>query len=269
MAQAKHVMYGQDKAGEALSQVVYDNEQIYRFATAPTVTDYEHPTGYQLVDGTAGDTTLHSYADGLEMTLYPIVAQDNDRPTPSTSGMDYSYEQDDDDGIEWRMSDNTVKGREGVDRFTVGKQAFEAELTFSIADVSGTDDCAFGFAKVEAHAAAIDNRDESAVLNMISGDIKIETILNGGTTSTTDTTDNWANTETHALKVLVSKAGAVTYKIDGAAPSTTATFSFDIGEVVTPSFYLLQAADLAGAIVFQKLIVKSDLGSLEEASDLD
>jgi len=31
MAQAKHVLYGQEKAGEALSQVVYDNEQIYRF----------------------------------------------------------------------------------------------------------------------------------------------------------------------------------------------------------------------------------------------
>jgi len=269
MAQAKHVLYGQEKAGEALSQVVYDNEQIYRFSTPPTVTDYEHITGAQAIDGTAGDTTLHSYADGLEMTLYPIVAQDNDRPTPSTSGMDYSYEQDDDDGIELRMSDNTVKGREGVDRFTVGKQAFEAELTFSIADVSGTDDCAFGFAKVEAHAAAIDNRDESAVLNVISGDIKIETILNGGSTSVTDTTDDWADGETHALKVKVAKDGAVTYQIDGAAPSTTATFSFDIGEVVTPSLYQLQASGLCDTLVLQKLVVKSTSGSLEAAEDLD
>ena len=269
MAQAKHVLYGQEKAGEALNQVVYDNEQIYRFATAPTVTDYEHPTGYQLVDGTAGDTTLHSYADGLEMTLYPIVGQAIDKPAASTSGMDYAYDQTDNDGIELRMSDSTVRGREGIDRFTVGKQAFEAELTFSIGDVSGTDDCAFGFAKVEAHQAAIDDRDEQAALNVISGDIKIETILNGGSTSVTDTTDDWADGETHALKVLVSKAGAVTYKIDGAAPSTTATFSFDIGEVVTPSLYQLQASGLCDTLVLQKLVVKSDLGSLEAASDLD
>jgi hypothetical protein len=268
MAQAKHVMYGQEKAGEALSQVVYDNEQIYRFATPPVVLDFEHAAA-QLVDGTAGDTTLHSYADGLEMTLYPIVGQAIDKPAASTSGMDYTYDQTDNDGIELRMSDSTVKGREGVDRFTVGKQAFEAELTFSIADVSGTDDCAFGFAKVEAHQAAIDDRDEMAVLNVISGDIKIETILNGGSTSTTDTTDNFADGETHALKVKVAKDGAVTYQINGAAPSTTATFSFDIGEVVTPSFFLLQASDLAGAIVFQKLVVKSDKGSLESAEDLD
>ena len=268
MAQDKHVLYGQEKAGEALNQVVYDNEQIYRFSTPPVVSDFEHAAA-QLVDGTAGDTTLHSYADGLEMTLYPIVGQAIDKPAASTSGMDYAYDQTDNDGIELRMSDSTVRGREGVDRFTVGKQAFEAELTFSIGDVSGTDDCVFGFAKVEAHQAAVDDRDESAGLNVVAGDIKIETILNGGTTSTTDTTDNWADGETHALKVLVSKAGAVTYKIDGAAPSTTATFSFDIGEVVTPSLYQIQASTLCDTLVLLKLVVKSTSGSLEAAEDLD
>ena len=254
-------LYGQNKDGGLINEAAKDLEQIYRFATPPNVSDYEHPVGAQLVDGTAGDTTLHQYADGFECTLYPIVAQDNDAPAMTTTGADYSYEQD---GIEWRMSDNTCKGREGIDRFTVGKQAFSAELYFSIADVSGTDDCAFGFAKVEAHQAAIDNRDESAVLNVISGNITIETILNGGSTSVTDTTDDWADLEIHRLKVLVSKAGAVTYQIDGAAPTTTAAFSFDAGEVVTPSFYLLQAADLSGAIIHRKLTVSSDKGSLEE-----
>ena len=162
------------------------------------------------------------------------------------------------------MSDSVTKGREGIDRFTVGKQAFTAELEFSIADVSGTDDCAFGFAKVDVHRAAIDDCDEMAVLNVISGDITIETVLNNGTTTSTDTTDNWADTEIHSLKVLVSKAGAVTYKIDGVAPSTTATFSFDAGEVVTPMMYVLQASDLAGSMVLRKLTVTSDKGSLEE-----
>jgi hypothetical protein len=255
-------LYGQNKDGDAINEAAKDLKQIYRFGTPPNVSDYEHAVA-QLVDGSAGDTTLHQYADGFECTLYPIVAQDNDAPAMTTTGADYSYEQDDDDGIEWRMSDNTCKGREGIDRFTVGRQAFSAELEFSIADVSGTDDCAFGFAKVEAHVAVIDNRDESAVLNVISGDINIETILNGGGTTTTDTTDNWGDTEVHSLKVLVSKAGAVTYKIDGAAPTTTAAFSFDIGEVVTPSFYLLQAADLSGAIIHRKLTVESDNGSME------
>ena len=257
-------LYGQNKIDGKVDNKVTGKEQVFRFGTPPNVSDYEHNVAAQLVDGTAGDTTLHQYNDGLEFTLYPIVAQDNDAPAMATTGADYAYEQDDDDGIEWRMHDNTCKGREGINSFTVGKQAFSATLEFSIGDVSGTDDCAFGFAKVEAHAAAIDNRDESAVLNVISGDITIETILNGAATGVQDTGDNWGDGEVHSLGVFVDKAGAVTFKIDGAAPTTTATFSFDLGEVVTPSFYLLQAADLCDTMIHRKLTITSDNGSMED-----
>lgn len=134
--------------------------------------------------------------------------------------------------------------------FTVGTDpAFYAKLKFSIADVSGTDDCAFGFRKVEAYQANIDDYDEMAALNVISGDIKIETILNGGDTTTTDTTNNWADTTTHELEVRVSAAGVVTYKIDNLTPLTVAAFTFDDAEVVVPFFYMLNDTDLAGNIV--------------------
>ena len=256
-------LYGQNKDGGLVNEAAKDLEQIYRFGSPPIILDYEHATA-QLVDGTAGDQTIHSYADGLQITFFPIVGQVIDKPAAATSGMDYAYDQVDNDGFQWVMSDSVCKGREGMDRFTVGKQAFSAELEFLITDVSGTDDCAFGFAKVDVHRAAIDDCDEMAVLNVISGDITIETVLNNGTTTSTATTDNWANTEVHSLKVLVSKAGAVTYKIDGVAPSTTATFSFDAGEVVTPMMYVLQASDLAGSMILRKLTVTSDKGSLEE-----
>jgi len=256
-------LYGQNKDGGQVHEAAKNLSQVYRFGTPPLILDYEHAT-VQLIDGTAGDQTIHSYADGLQITFFPIVGQAIDKPAAATTGMDYAYDQTDNDGFQIVMSDSVTKGREGIDRFTVGKQAFTAELEFSIADVSGTDDCAFGFAKVDVHRAAIDDCDEMAVLNVISGDITIETVLNNGTTTSTDTTDNWANTEIHSLKVLVSKAGAVTYKIDGVAPSTTATFSFDAGEVVTPMMYVLQASDLAGSMVLRKLTVTSDKGSLEE-----
>ena len=256
-------LYGQNKDGGKINEAAKDLEQIYRFGSPPVVLDYEHSAA-QLVDGTAGDRTVHSYADGLQITFYPIVGQAIDCPAPATSGMDYAYDQTDNDGWQWVMSDSVCKGREGIDRFTVGKQAFSAELEFLITDVSGTDDCAFGFSKVDVHRAAIDDCDEMAVLNVISGDITIETVLNNGSTSSTDSTDNWADGEIHKLKVLVAKDGAVTYKIDGQAPSTTASFSFDQGEVVTPMMYVLQASDLAGSMILRKLSVKSDKGSLEE-----
>ena len=64
--------------------------------------------------------------------------------------------------------------------------------------------------------------------------------------------------------MLVSKAGAVTYQIDGAAPSTTAAFSFDAGEVVTPFLSFLQASGAqTGALVLRKFTVESDNGSME------
>tara|TARA_R110002072_G_scaffold86126_1_gene194458 strand:- start:901 stop:1686 length:786 start_codon:yes stop_codon:yes gene_type:complete len=256
-------LYGQNKADDLIDEAAKDLKQVYRFGTPPVVVDYEHPV-QQLVDGTALDTVIHSYADGLSMTFGALVAQDIDRPAASTTGMDYGYDQTNNDGIELVYSCTTTKGREGVDRFTVGNQAFSAEMEFSIATVAGTDVGNFGFRKVEALAADLHAYDEMAGLFPISGDIKIQTILNNAATTTTDTTANWADGEIHSLKVLVSKAGAVTYQIDGAAPSTTAAFSFDAGEVVTPFLSFLQASGAqTGALVLRKFTVESDNGSME------
>jgi len=126
--------------------------------------------------------------------------------------------------------------------------AFWARLKFYIDDVSGTDDCAFGFRKAEAYQANIDDYDEMAVLNMISGNITIETILNAGSTTTTDTTDDWADLATHEFKVMVAADGAVTYTIDGAAPTVTAAFSFDAGENVIPFLFFLQDTDIVSTL---------------------
>lgn len=139
-------------------------------------------------------------------------------------------------------------------QFTVGTDpAFYFKMRFSIEDVSGSDDCAMGFRKQEAYQANIDDYDEMAALNVIAGAINIETILNTGATTTTDTTDAWADTTTHTLCVKVSKAGVVTYEIDDAAPTATAAFTFDAGEVVIPFFYLLNDTDLHGYVVLYEL----------------
>ena len=68
----------------------------------------------------------------------------------------------------------------------------------------------------------------------------------------------------HTLKVSVSKAGAVTYLIDGASPTGAVAFSFDQGEVVTPFGYHLHAAASTMGIVLQELIIESDNGSMED-----
>ena len=256
-------LYGQNKLDDKVDNHISGKKQVYRFGTPPVIDDYEH-TAHALADGTAADTVLHTYADGLSMTWSAVVAQAINRPAPTTTGINYAGDQTNNDGIELVYSCTTTKGREGVDRFTVGRQAFSAEMEFSIATVAGTDVGNFGFRKVEALNADVHAYDEMAGLFPISGNISIQTILNNAATVTTDTTDDWADAGIHTLGVYVDKAGAVTYTIDGAAPTTTAAFSFDAGEVVTPFLHFLQASGAqTGALVLEKLVVGSDNGSME------
>ena len=140
--------------------------------------------------------------------------------------------------------------------FTVGTDpAFYAKMKFTITDVSDTDDCLFGFRKAEAYQANVDDYDEMAAFNVNAGAIYLSTILNGGGTTDTDTTETWADTIQHTLEVLVSKAGVVTYKLDDAPPTVVAAFTFDDAEVVVPFFHFLHAAASTAGIVLDEIEV--------------
>jgi hypothetical protein len=201
----------------------------------------------EVADGTAADVqamlfprTGFEYCNlgaGQTILVPQIVA----------TGLDVSLDAADNDGLEITQG-ITARSRSA---FVVGTDgAFFAKCKFIITDVSDTDDCAFGFRKCEAYQANIDDYDEMACLNVISGDITIETILNAGATDSTDTTDDWADGEEHTLEVYVSHAGVVTFKIDGEAPSTIAAFTFDDGETVVPFFYMLHAASSTAGVIF-------------------
>ena len=204
-------------------------------------------TGAGAATGTGGDENL-CLVDLVQWEYHMLGTQTIIAPSMGVDGLDVGLDQTDNDGVEFCLGINAAnKGA-----FVVGTSgAFFAKLQFSIADVSGTDDCAFGFHKVEAYQANIDDYDEMAAMNVISGNITLETILNAGATTSTDTTDDWADAATHELKVLVSAAGVVTYQIDGMPPTTVAAFTFDDAEVVVPFFYFLHASDVAGAIILK------------------
>lgn len=200
--------------------------------------------------GTAGDeNVLQMGASSYEYHI--LGTQTILAPKMGAGGVDMNLDQTADDGIEYVPGANNLVGKYA---YTIGTDAeFEARLKFSIADVSGTDDCLFGFRKVQAYQAAVDDYTDMAAMNVIAGAINIETILNNAATTTTDTTDTVADGVTVELKVRVSKGGAVSYFIDGVAPTVTAAFTFDSGDVVVPFFFFLNDTDVAGAVIWQEL----------------
>lgn len=239
-AVARHVRIQQSPSGEGgMGELV----TIENFKQAPVAVKKD---GAGAATGTAGDENLLFTGENL-FEYHILGTQTIVSPVIAATGLNVGMDQTDNDGVE--LTQGITARSPGV--FTVGTSpAFYAKCKFTIPVVAGTDDCAFGFRKMEAYQANIDDYDEMACLNVISGDINIETILNNAATTTTDTTDNWADAETHTLEVYVSAAGVVTYMIDGAAPTTTAAFTFDDAEVVIPFFYMLHAnAAQAGAVV--------------------
>lgn len=169
-------------------------------------------------------------------------------PVLEADGLDISLDQTDNEGAEYSLG---ILSRNRA-AFTVGTHEFYAIMKIKIADVSGTDDCAFGFRKAEAYQANIDDYDEMACLNVISGDVYMETILNGAATTSTDTTDNVADGESVTLGVFVDLGGNVRYEVNNAKPTVSASFKFDAGEVVVPFFFFLQATTSPGKVHLQE-----------------
>lgn len=226
----------------------------YTFPSQPMLLNVT-ATAHGLVDGTDEDIAIHQYADGLQLYLACIGTHTVHAPLVNANGLDYNMTATNNVGVSWVMQHITHKGIEGITKFTIGLNAFYAKLKFACTDVSGADDCAFGFRKVQAHNKVFDDHTDFAVLNNISGTIKQETDLNGVGTTTTANTDSWADTETHTLEVYVSIGGVASYKIDGVAPTVAPTvdFTFDLGDVVTPFFFLLNDATTPAAVVMQEL----------------
>ena len=187
---------------------------------------------------------------GKNMFEYHILGAGQTITAPSivATGLLVSLDKVNDEGAEYSQG---ILAR-SKQAFVVGTDAFYFKLKFSIADVSGADEVAVGFRKAEAYQANIDAYADMATLNVISGDITIETIIGDAATVPTDTTDDWANGATKTLEVYVSKAGVVTYKVDGAAPTTVAAYTFTDALTVVPFFHLLHAATTPGDVILKE-----------------
>ncbi len=198
--------------------------------------------------GSTGDENLWLYP--MDMFEYHIIGggQTILQPVIAVGGVNIGLDQGDDEGIEVSQGITAQSNR----AFIVDTDAFYLKVKFSIQTIAGTDDCAVGFRLAEPYQAAVNSYNDYAILNSILGVLNIETDLNGSDAVTTDTTNaDWADGESHTFGVFVDITGAVTYTIDGAAPTATAAFTFDTGDVIVPFMYHINDPSFSGAIIVQ------------------
>lgn len=197
--------------------------------------------GITTATGTAGEINFVSCPGTFPLTAmhYPKGTQTLTVPLLSSAGkgLDISQDQTDNDGVEYVFGEQDTYG---AHTFTVGTHNAFIKIRFEIEAVLGTDDCLVGFRKNEAAQANVDDYDEMAAINVINGDIKVETILNAAATTTTDSTQNWVAGATHTLEVqLIGRQ--VRYLLDDVNLTGIPAFNFDNAEVVVPFFFFLQA----------------------------
>jgi hypothetical protein len=218
--------------------------------------------------GAAGDVNI-LLGDRNSFEWHVIGTQTILAPVRTSAGLNLVLDAENNDGIELTLGNEFPEGTiisnvAGATRgtFVVGTDApFFISFKFSLADVSGADEVMLGLRKAEVYQAVIeDDYDEMAALDVESGDIKLRTILNAGTTAVTDTTDNWADTETKTLMVICDSDGSLSkdgtvgkcyFSIDGVKPTAEATsrFKFDSGEIVIPFFAYRHDSDVCDTII--------------------
>ena len=195
---------------------------------------------------------MWTFGNGATLTCLNTAENLDIVPDKDAVGMIPPLDEAANDGIEIYGCNTkalTIDNSDGS--FTIGTDpAFELSVKFDVVTVANFDVCAVGFRKQEASLTAVEAAAEIndgsgytdiACLNMNVGNIIIQTNLNDTTAATTDTTVDWSDGDTKTLTVKVSSAGVVTYAIDGAAPTVTAAFTFDSGDVVVPCMLITKA----------------------------
>lgn len=227
--------------------------------------------------GTESDRNLalfggHGNVSSLVLEYNPIGTQTILAPVCAAGGLDLgSQDQTDNDGMQFSTGAEAKGSRAG--QYVVGETPFYAAfLDVTIADVSGSDDLAFGFRKVEAAAAALDDYNDLTALNVISGTLNTSTILANAATTDTSTGVSWADTATKSLLCEVSGTGVCTwyYSTDAAYNSnghrqpqtwtqvnSDTSFTLDDDERMGVMMYARQDADIMGVVTVRGLEVST------------
>lgn len=216
----------------------------YMTRTGDSITFYASPivqsaaTTGAAPSGATGDINLVSCREGVIMEEFVLGAgQTILAPRMNANGLRVSGDLTAGEGYEYNFGAARTNSRHA---FTIGTSAaFMFELRFRINDMDGAAPYVFGFRKSEANNATYGSYSDYCGIGLNAATSPTKVLLydelNGGGVTITNTTDDWGGDgTTNTLQVLVSAAGAVTYTINGAAPSVGHAFTFDNADVVVP-----------------------------------
>jgi hypothetical protein len=223
---------------------------------------------YQYHDGVGGaastsDAGINYFQDGEGNAFQIRLEQGHAAATIGTAaarGLSLALDATGADGVAMDLgygaSASEIANCRGA--FVIGTdEDFYLRIRLEIGDVSDSSQVAVAFVGTAAgwpDDGVLDTYGNYAALNVDGGQVNIETRLNTGTASVTDTgTDipDYASTgDVYDLEIRVSKGGAVNFLINGAEPTTDVTgFVFDTGDTVNAVLMVLSDVDSDPGVV--------------------
>lgn len=215
-----------------------------QFAAVPsalmTVAGLVYSAAAQQLDIAYFGPHVFIFGQSTAQTILPVI---------TATGLDIGTDQVSAEAIEMFAGVLGASGRPAV----VGwDPAFYFCATLTVVDASGASDLHVGWrSATQTQVQALGTYLNFATIGL-EGTSNPNTIQimtsNDDTEVTTDTTDTWADAASKKLCTNVSAAGVATYTINGAAPTTTVSFTFDDGDSLIPFIAFEHGADVAGAV---------------------
>lgn len=226
---------------QAINRRTWDQKYMFdNFAVNPVTA----AVGGGAATGVAGDTNvLYTQNNCYEYNV--IGTQTILAPKLDSFGLNLVQDATSGDGCELSLGQTSLSPF----AFTVGSDAaFFMQALFKVEDASGVNPLIIGFRKAQAFDAALANYTDFASIGIVGtsnpNKVQIQTQLNGGGVTTTDTTNTVSDGSVFQVKIKVSASGVVTYEFNYGLPTVVAAFSFDAGDVVIPFIRFTEAADV-------------------------
>ena len=243
----------------------YAPSRTYNFEEMPTIACID---GTVIAVGTNDKINVHNYPDGLQWNVRNEGGQTLFGPIPEALGMNYTFDDANDEGLEAFMADEVTGGVTGKSAFQVGGPAFFASMKLSIEVPVESDRFAFGMRVVNvgtAGASATAAADFKTHTDLIAigydaaasaPDVDLYARLNSGTIGVDDSTVDYTADSTVTWKVMVSDAGLCSFSIDGTTyAGTNAALTLDSGDIFTPFMQFLKDTTGMNAVTMQQMIV--------------